>query len=216
MSFQCLFKAPVALFCSFTVWSSTGTKVSFGSDTQQWQLAHLWSSYISCNQANSWSKPEKDQSTPLFFVVRLQNKMGVTIESSVWEPSPFLYIFIFVSCFFSIFLLPSKSSSSSSSSLFDHSNSSSFIPFQRNFLLLFSLASGNFIIAFFFFLKLRFDIRLCLASSSCEIGFLFSQWWRACGRCLESTNWFIMVWQRNKWCCYCVLDSQLRSLSVAF
>lgn len=72
--------------------------------------------------------------------------MGVTIESSVWEPSPFLYIFIFLSCFFSIFLLPSKSSSSSSS-LFDHSNSSSFIPFQRNFLLLFSLASGNFIIA---------------------------------------------------------------------
>ncbi|KAH9712237.1 Major facilitator superfamily domain-containing protein 5 [Citrus sinensis] len=67
--------------------------------------------------------------------------MGVTIESSVWEPSPFLYIFIFLSCFFSIFLLPSKSSSSSSSSLFDHSNSSSFIPFQRNFLLLFSLAS---------------------------------------------------------------------------
>ncbi|KAH9663878.1 Major facilitator superfamily domain-containing protein 5 [Citrus sinensis] len=67
--------------------------------------------------------------------------MGVTIESSVWEPSPFLYIFIFLSCFFSIFLLPSKSSSSSSSSLFDHSNSSSFVPFQRNFLLLFSLAS---------------------------------------------------------------------------
>lgn len=151
MSFQCLFKAPFALFCSSTVWSSTGTKVSFGSDTQQWQLAHLWSSYISCNQANSWSKPEKDQSTPLFFVVLLQNKMGVTIESSVWEPSPFLYIFIFLSCFFSIFLLPSKSSSSSSSSLFDHSNSSSFIPFQRNFLLLFSLASGNFIIASFFF-----------------------------------------------------------------
>ncbi|KDO78992.1 hypothetical protein CISIN_1g013096mg [Citrus sinensis] len=67
--------------------------------------------------------------------------MGVTIESPFGNRVHFLYIFIFLSCFFSIFLLPSKSSSSSSSSLFDHSNSSSFVPFQRNFLLLFSLAS---------------------------------------------------------------------------
>ncbi|KAJ4714756.1 Molybdate-anion transporter like [Melia azedarach] len=68
--------------------------------------------------------------------------MAVTIESSVWEPSPFLYIFIFLSCFFSIYVLPYASSKSpSSSSLLDHSTSSSFLRFQRNFLLLYSLAS---------------------------------------------------------------------------
>ncbi|KAK0605173.1 hypothetical protein LWI29_023726 [Acer saccharum] len=68
--------------------------------------------------------------------------MGVVIESSIWEPNPSLYIFLFLCCFFSIFLLPYSSNKTTSSSLFDHGFSSSFIRFQRNFLFVFSLASA--------------------------------------------------------------------------
>ncbi|XP_059457181.1 uncharacterized protein LOC132187045 isoform X2 [Corylus avellana] len=71
--------------------------------------------------------------------------MGVVIESSVWEPNPALYIFIFLSCLASIFLFPFASNHSSASktpSLFDHGLSSSFLRFQRNFLFLYSLASA--------------------------------------------------------------------------
>ncbi|CAL8164743.1 unnamed protein product [Prunus armeniaca] len=82
--------------------------------------------------------------------------MGVVIESSVWEPNPGLYIFIFFASLFSILAFPyasnkysstgSSSSSSSSSkapSLFDHgiSPTASSLRFQRNFLLIYSLAS---------------------------------------------------------------------------
>ncbi|KAJ0098086.1 hypothetical protein Patl1_28563 [Pistacia atlantica] len=65
--------------------------------------------------------------------------MAVVIESSVWEPSPFLHIFIFLSCFVSIFVLPY--SSTKPSSVFDLGLSSSFLHFQRNFLFIYSLAS---------------------------------------------------------------------------
>nr|XP_009780165.1 PREDICTED: molybdate-anion transporter-like isoform X2 [Nicotiana sylvestris] len=68
--------------------------------------------------------------------------MGVVIERDVWEPNPTMYLFIFVSCCLSVFCLPIKSNSGGrSSSVFDHAPPSSFIRFQRRFLLLFSLSS---------------------------------------------------------------------------
>ncbi|XP_020230348.1 uncharacterized protein LOC109811117 [Cajanus cajan] len=67
--------------------------------------------------------------------------MGVVIESSVWEPNPSVNIFIFVCCFFSILLFPHISNLNRTSTIFDHGTSHSFLRFQRNFLLLYSLAS---------------------------------------------------------------------------
>ncbi|CAN6541933.1 unnamed protein product [Malus baccata var. baccata] len=75
--------------------------------------------------------------------------MAVVIESSVWEPNPGVYIFIFLASLFSIIVFPYASSSGSSSSsgkapsLFDHgiSPTASSLRFQRNFLLIYSLAS---------------------------------------------------------------------------
>ncbi|XP_022132600.1 molybdate-anion transporter [Momordica charantia] len=69
--------------------------------------------------------------------------MAVIIENSIWEPNPSLFIFIFLSCFLSIFLLPyaSKNSSTRVPGPLDHGFSSSFSSFQRKFLLLYSLAS---------------------------------------------------------------------------
>ncbi|KAM6591271.1 hypothetical protein CsatA_013876 [Cannabis sativa] len=73
--------------------------------------------------------------------------MAVVIESSVWEPNPSLYTLLFLACVFSIALFPYASKNFSSSSrtpvVFDHgvSSSSSFLRFQRNFILLYSLAS---------------------------------------------------------------------------
>ncbi|XP_044504040.1 molybdate-anion transporter-like isoform X2 [Mangifera indica] len=65
--------------------------------------------------------------------------MGVVIESSVWEPSPFLHVFIFLLCFVSIFVLPY--SPNITYSVFDLRRPSSFLRFQRNFLFIYSLAS---------------------------------------------------------------------------
>ncbi|EOX91628.1 hypothetical protein QUC31_003217 [Theobroma cacao] len=71
--------------------------------------------------------------------------MGVVIESSVWEPSSSVYIFIFLSCFLSLSLLPyylSKHAPTKSPSFSDHPTSSSpSLRFQRHFLLVYSLAS---------------------------------------------------------------------------
>ncbi|XP_050205038.1 uncharacterized protein LOC126655083 [Mercurialis annua] len=74
--------------------------------------------------------------------------MGVVMESSIWEPNASLYIFIFISCFFSIALFPknlSKSNninSNKSQSITGHAfSSSSDRRFQRKFVFLFSLAS---------------------------------------------------------------------------
>ncbi|KAF5752849.1 molybdate-anion transporter [Tripterygium wilfordii] len=71
--------------------------------------------------------------------------MAVLIESSVWEPSPALYIFIFLCCFFSVSLFPrvSKSSNNSNriSSVLDNGSFPSLLRFRCNFLLLYSLAS---------------------------------------------------------------------------
>ncbi|XWS33520.1 hypothetical protein CRYUN_Cryun22dG0090200 [Craigia yunnanensis] len=75
--------------------------------------------------------------------------MGVVIESSVWEPSSFVYIFIFLFCFLSLSLFPfylSKHFPTKSPPFSDHpttspSSSSYSFRFQRYFLLLYSLAS---------------------------------------------------------------------------
>ncbi|GLT68813.1 hypothetical protein SLA2020_410120 [Shorea laevis] len=73
--------------------------------------------------------------------------MGVVIESSVWEPIPSVYIFIFIflSCFFSLSLFPyylSKHAPLKSPSIFNHANStSSFLRFQPIFLFLYFLAA---------------------------------------------------------------------------
>ncbi|XP_022741427.1 molybdate-anion transporter-like isoform X2 [Durio zibethinus] len=70
--------------------------------------------------------------------------MGVVIETSVWEPSSSVYIFIFLSCFLSLSLSPfylSKHAPIRSPPFSDHSTSSSPLRFQRYFLLLYSLAS---------------------------------------------------------------------------
>ncbi|KAL3833273.1 hypothetical protein ACJIZ3_008009 [Penstemon smallii] len=64
--------------------------------------------------------------------------MGVVIESEFWEPNKALYIFLFISSFFSIFYLPSKTAVAN---VFDHAPPPSFTRFQRSFLLLFSLSS---------------------------------------------------------------------------
>ncbi|CAN4082995.1 unnamed protein product [Withania somnifera] len=64
--------------------------------------------------------------------------MGVIVESDVWEPNPALCLFFFISCCLSIYYSPNTTRSSA---IFDHAPSSSFIRFQRSFLLLYSLSS---------------------------------------------------------------------------
>ncbi|KAK4766786.1 hypothetical protein SAY87_008428 [Trapa incisa] len=67
--------------------------------------------------------------------------MGVVIESSVWEPNPSLFIFIFFACLLSILLL-SYATKSASPSPFHLGVSPSFLRFKRNFLLIYSLVSA--------------------------------------------------------------------------
>ncbi|TYG95177.1 hypothetical protein ES288_A11G247600v1 [Gossypium darwinii] len=70
--------------------------------------------------------------------------MGVVIESSVWVPTSSVYIFIFLSCFFSLSLFPfylSKHAPTKSPPFSDHPTFASPLRFQRYFLLLYSLAS---------------------------------------------------------------------------
>ncbi|KAF6165247.1 hypothetical protein GIB67_030429 [Kingdonia uniflora] len=111
--------------------------------------------------------------------------MGVVIDSIEWEPKPQLYLFLFCSCFFSIFLLPyfSKTSNrTSSSSSFDlgtasssTSNQSSFLCFQRRFLMLYSLASvieglesvlGEFEYAYYGVSREQMVVSLCIGSAA--------------------------------------------------
>lgn len=64
--------------------------------------------------------------------------MGVVIESEVWIPNQAIYIFIFVSCFLSIFCYSHLNNyDGRTSTVFDHS----LPPSLRSFLLLFSLSS---------------------------------------------------------------------------
>ncbi|KAI3451950.1 hypothetical protein Pfo_008615 [Paulownia fortunei] len=63
--------------------------------------------------------------------------MGVVIESEVWEPNKAIFIFLFISCFFSIFYLPTKTAAN----VFDHASPASLLRFPRNFLVIFALSS---------------------------------------------------------------------------
>ncbi|KAM7270727.1 hypothetical protein ACFE04_029941 [Oxalis oulophora] len=74
--------------------------------------------------------------------------MSVSIESSIWSPSPSIYIFFFISSTLSILLFPhftKQQHNNNKTSLFDasstSSSSSSFRRFQRNFLFLYTLSS---------------------------------------------------------------------------
>ncbi|KAI8534912.1 hypothetical protein RHMOL_Rhmol10G0133400 [Rhododendron molle] len=71
--------------------------------------------------------------------------MGLVIESEAWEPNQLLYLFILISCFLSISFLPRRPTNANNRAptLFDQSlpSSSSFLRFQRRFLLLYSLSS---------------------------------------------------------------------------
>ncbi|XP_073296302.1 uncharacterized protein [Primulina huaijiensis] len=63
--------------------------------------------------------------------------MGVVIESEIWEPNKAVYVFLFISSFVSIFLFPARTAAN----VFDHAPPVSFLRFQRDFLLLYSLSS---------------------------------------------------------------------------
>ncbi|KAJ8631583.1 hypothetical protein MRB53_024906 [Persea americana] len=66
--------------------------------------------------------------------------MGVVIETQMWEPSSFSFIFLFCCCISSIILFPYfANTSGKSNSFFDLG--SPFLRFQRRFLLVYSLAS---------------------------------------------------------------------------
>ncbi|KAK8517487.1 hypothetical protein V6N12_016337 [Hibiscus sabdariffa] len=72
--------------------------------------------------------------------------MGIVIETSVWEPSSSVFIFILISSFLSLSLFPfyfSKHATSKSPPFSDHSpySSSPSLRFQLYFLLIYSLAS---------------------------------------------------------------------------
>lgn len=74
--------------------------------------------------------------------------MGLVIESEAWEPNQLLYLFMLISCFLSISFLPRRPTNSNNRAptLLDQSlpsSSSSFLRFQRRFLLLYSLSSGQ-------------------------------------------------------------------------
>jgi hypothetical protein len=71
--------------------------------------------------------------------------MAVVIEREEWEIPSSAYYLLFFSCFASLFVFPFFSSRSSSFSprAFDHAQASSFLRFQKGFLLVYSLASGT-------------------------------------------------------------------------
>ncbi|KAG0501279.1 hypothetical protein HPP92_001351 [Vanilla planifolia] len=75
--------------------------------------------------------------------------MGVVIEREEWELNPLVYVFLFACCFLSVFLFPHVSrsgvtvgASTTASSLFDLGPSTTFLRFQRRFLLVYSIASA--------------------------------------------------------------------------
>ncbi|KAL8170953.1 hypothetical protein V2J09_022757 [Rumex salicifolius] len=65
--------------------------------------------------------------------------MAVVIQTEIWEPYPSIFVFLVISSFLSIFLLPHFTSRSIP--LFDLTISSSFLRFQRKFLLVYTLSS---------------------------------------------------------------------------
>lgn len=103
--------------------------------------------------------------------------MGLVIERVEWEPGSRTFFLLFCSCFSSIFLFPYLSKKStvvvatnaraSPSSLLEFGSTTPFLSFQRSFLFIYSLASGQ---------LLSHLMKLCLldllASASCR-GFFF-------------------------------------------
>ncbi|KAL5995604.1 hypothetical protein ACLOJK_025668 [Asimina triloba] len=76
--------------------------------------------------------------------------MGIVIESDIWEPKPFIYLFLFLLCLFSILLFPYFANNSgyirTTRALLDlggifSASSAPFLRFQIRFLLAYSLAS---------------------------------------------------------------------------
>ncbi|KAI3860239.1 hypothetical protein MKX03_022545 [Papaver bracteatum] len=107
--------------------------------------------------------------------------MGIVIENEIWEPKPSLYVFLFFSSFLSIFILPYFSNSPNRSSpspdlpggTLSSSTKSSFLHFQRSFLLLYSLASviqglqsvfGEFEYAYYGVSRDQMVVTLCIGS----------------------------------------------------
>ncbi|KAI6699344.1 hypothetical protein NL676_013668 [Syzygium grande] len=98
--------------------------------------------------------------------------MAVVIETSAWEPSPSLFVFIFLACLLSVFLLPYAARSAPPPSAFDHGAPlSSSSRFQRSFLLLYSLCSvmeglssvfGEFEFSYFGVSRERMVLSLCV------------------------------------------------------
>ncbi|KAG5528514.1 hypothetical protein RHGRI_029261 [Rhododendron griersonianum] len=103
--------------------------------------------------------------------------MGLVIESEAWEPNQLLYLFILIiSCFLSISCLPRRQTNSNNRAptLFDQSlpsSSSSFLRFQRRFLLLYSLSSvmeglwsvfGEYDLAYYGVNKEKMVLSLCV------------------------------------------------------
>ncbi|RZC44551.1 hypothetical protein C5167_037497 [Papaver somniferum] len=103
------------------------------------------------------------------------------IENEIWEPKPSLYVFLFFSSFLSIFILPYFSNNPNRSSpspdlpggTVSSLTKSSFLRFQRSFLLLYSLASviqglqsvfGEFEYAYYGVSKDQMVITLCIGS----------------------------------------------------
>lgn len=102
------------------------------------RLAHFFS-YCS-NLRFRFRRSETHHRFSTFFLLQ----MGVVIESEVWEPGSSSFVFIFVSCFLSLFLYPHFSRNESSTSLasLDHGSSRSLARFRNKFLFIYSLASG--------------------------------------------------------------------------
>ncbi|KAI3950028.1 hypothetical protein MKW92_013787 [Papaver armeniacum] len=107
--------------------------------------------------------------------------MGIVIENEIWEPKPSLYVFLFFSSFLSIFILPYFSNNPNRSSpspdlpgvTVSSLTKSSFLRFQRSFLLLYSLASviqclqsvfGEFEYAYYGVSRDEMVVTLCIGS----------------------------------------------------
>ncbi|XP_056161153.1 uncharacterized protein LOC115676908 isoform X2 [Syzygium oleosum] len=98
--------------------------------------------------------------------------MAVVIETTAWEPNPSLFVFIFLACLLSVFLLPYAARSAPPPSAFDHGAPlSSSSRFQRSFLLLYSLCSvmeglssvfGEFEFSYFGVSRERMVLSLCV------------------------------------------------------
>ncbi|CAM8985728.1 unnamed protein product [Rhodiola kirilowii] len=109
--------------------------------------------------------------------------MGVVIESEVWEPSSSAFVFIFISCFLSLFLYPHFSRNDSASSSLDHGSPRSLSRFRNKFLFIYSVASvmeglwsvfGEFELAYYGVSREQMVLSLCAGcAGALVLGSLF-------------------------------------------